>query len=325
MAHLVRIVDDLLDVSRITQGKVELRKETLELQAIVKAAVELAQPTIDAAGHTLSVSLPAEVVRFQADPVRMTQILVNLLNNAVKFTPPGGHIWLVAELTGEHEGRLDQLRIRVRDTGIGIAPEVLPKIFEMFVQGDRSLEKTRGGLGVGLTLVRNLLALHGGTIDVYSAGLGMGSEFVVSLPIDPSAQPPLAAPEPRTPTHASNTRRILVADDNKDGREMLSFFLRAEGHTVLAAHNGRDALVKLAEFKPDTAVIDIGMPGLNGYELAERLRSEPANRSMILIALSGFGREEDKAKASKAGFDQHFTKPVDINALTTFLANVPKK
>jgi two-component system, chemotaxis family, CheB/CheR fusion protein len=323
VAHLVRIVDDLLDVSRITQGKVELRKETLTLSSLVEGAVELARPTIDAARHTLTLSLPDEAVMLTGDPIRLTQVLVNLLNNAVKFTPPGGHIWLIAEKTGETPHRADQLRIRVRDTGIGIAPDMRPKIFEMFIQGDRSLERTRGGLGVGLTLVRNLVALHGGSVEARSEGVGRGAEFIISLPLDIDAQPTVPTSATSMTRGASKSLRILVADDNDDGRDMLSFLLTSEGHQVATAVDGPSALAATAEFHPHVAILDIGMPGLSGYAVAERLRERTDDPPLILIALSGLGQEEDKARAAKAGFDHHFTKPVDVHALTSLLDRIP--
>lgn len=324
IAHMVRIVDDLLDVSRITQGKVELRLESLELSTVVNAAIELCRPAIDAAGHALTVSLPDEEVRLHADSVRLTQVLVNLLNNAVKFTPPPGHIWLIAEPTGEHVDAPDQLRIRVRDTGIGIASELRPKMFDMFIQGDRSLERTRGGLGVGLTLVRNLVALHGGTIGVQSEGPGTGAEFIVDLPIDPAAQPMPSSQHASPSATTARPLTILVADDNDDGREMLAFFLQSEGHTVTTAIDGPSALAAAIEQNPDVAILDIGMPGLSGYTVAERLREGRDGTGPVLVALSGLGQDEDKARAETAGFAHHFTKPVDIHALTRFLASITR-
>ncbi len=274
---MVRIVDDLLDVSRITQGKVELRKERLELGTVVNAAVELCRPAIDAAGHTLTVSLPDEVIALDADPVRLTQVLVNLLNNAVKFTPSGGHIWLIAETTGDLHAGPDQLRIRIRDTGVGIPEELLPRIFEMFMQGDVSLERTRAGLGVGLTLVKNLVALHGGTVEARSSGVGSGSEFTVCLPIDPKAQPARRPAYVPDDLRQARPLRILVADDNDDGREMLGYLLTAEGHTVELAVDGPSAIETAGSFHPDVAILDIGMPGMNGYAVARALRQQPAS------------------------------------------------
>ena len=324
IAHLVRIVDDLLDVSRITQGKVELRKEQLHLADVVRAAVELARPAVDAAQHVLTVSLPPEAVTINGDPVRLTQVLVNLLNNAVKFTPPAGHIWLIAETVAEESGGPDHVRIRVRDTGIGIAPELRDKVFDMFMQGDHSLERTRGGLGVGLTLVRNLVALHGGSVDVWSEGLGRGSELTVSLPVESVQVPASGSSEPAAPVHVKRPLRILVADDNEDGREMLHYLLTKEGHTVVQAEDGERALAAAVALDPDLAILDISMPGLNGYEVARKLRPTEESRRPFLVALSGLGQAEDKARAAAAGFDQHFTKPVDIGALLSLIAERAK-
>jgi CheY-like chemotaxis protein/two-component sensor histidine kinase len=317
---MVRIVDDLLDVSRITQGKVELRKEPLQLSEVVRAAVELSRPAIEAARHTLIVSVPAEPVTVNGDSVRLTQVLVNLLNNAVKFTPPAGHIWLIAETLSADDGLANQVRIRVRDTGIGIPSEQRDRVFDMFMQGDRTLERTRGGLGVGLTLVRNLVALHGGTVEVRSEGEGHGSEFVVSLPLDPAVKTTDAPAEHRRGPGPARALRILVADDNEDGREMLNYLLSHEGHAVRTAEDGRRAVDVAADFDPDVAVLDIGMPGLNGYEAARRLRDRGTERRPVLVALSGLGQAGDKAKAVEAGFDHHFTKPVDVNALLAVVA-----
>jgi two-component system CheB/CheR fusion protein len=319
VSHMVRIVDDLLDVSRIAHGKVDLRREFLPLGDVVRSATELSRPAVEAARHTLTVSLPDEPVIINGDPVRLTQILVNLLNNAIKFTPPGGHIWLIAEQTGEIPEHPDQVRIRVRDTGIGIAPELQPTVFDMFAQGDRSLERAGGGLGVGLTLVRSLVVLHGGSIEVRSEGVGRGSEFVVMLPIQPEA--PAAGP-PDRPAAAPRSRavRILLADDNQDALEMLAFLLTREGHTVVTAENGARALEVMASFDADVAVLDIGMPGLNGYDVARAIRASRSDSRPLLVALSGLGQAEDRARALEAGFDQHFTKPIEIGSLLNLLA-----
>jgi two-component system, chemotaxis family, CheB/CheR fusion protein len=319
VTHMVRIVDDLLDVSRIAHGKVELRREYLQLADIVRSATELSRPAIDAARHTLVVSLPDEPVTIHGDAVRLTQVIVNLLNNAIKFTPPGGHIWLIAEPKGEIAERPDQIRIRVRDTGIGIAPDQQHTVFDMFSQGDRSLERSGGGLGVGLTLVRSLVILHGGSIDVQSEGVGRGTEFIVSLPIDADPEAPRPAAGP-VPSPRSRALRILLADDNADALEMLAFLLKREGHTVVTAENGERALEALASFDADAAVLDIGMPGLNGYDVARKLRARQSESPLLLIALSGLGQAEDKSQAIAAGFDQHFTKPIEVGSLLTLLA-----
>ena len=319
---MVRIIDDLLDVTRITQGKLELRKEVVLLSSIVGGAIELCRPAVNAARHQLKVSLPSEAVMLRADPVRLTQMLVNVLNNAVKFTPPGGHIYVVAETVGEADEHPDQVRIRIRDNGIGIAPELRPKIFDMFAQGDRSLERTRGGLGVGLTLVRNLAHLHGGSVDVRSDGVDSGTEVILDLPIEQSARSAADDSNAAAPAAAARSLRILVADDNEDGREMMRYFLESEGHTVATAGDGPSALAAVEEFRPEVAVLDIGMPGLNGYEVAEQIRHANRHQSLTLVALSGLGQEEDKRRSTEAGFDVHFTKPVDIPALNKLLASI---
>ncbi len=321
VGHMVRIVDDLLDVSRITQGKVELRRELLRLADIVYAAVEFSRPAADAARHVLTVSLPDEPVIIDGDPVRLTQVLVNLLNNAIKFTPEAGHIWLIAEIVGDSSDSRDMVRIRVRDTGIGIAADMRDSIFEMFMQGDRSLERRRGGLGVGLTLVQNLVALHGGTVDASSDGPGRGSEFSVVLPVDPTTPRPLTPARDVADSRPQRALRILVADDSDDGRRMLEVLLTSYGHTVATAEDGSRAIAIAAEFHPDVAILDIGMPGLNGYEVAARLRDRDPERPALLIAMSGWGQTEDKQRAIDAGFDHHFTKPADVQSLLALLGH----
>jgi two-component system CheB/CheR fusion protein len=317
--HMVRIVDDLLDVSRIAQGKVELRKEHVRLSRIVESAVELCRPVVNAAQHVLTVSIPDEPVVLDADPIRLTQVLANLLNNAVKFTPPGGHIWLLAETIGPDAHAPDQIQIRVRDTGTGVAPEMRPRIFEMFVQGDLSLERTRGGLGVGLTLVRSLVLQHGGSVDVQSDGPGTGSEFIVRLPLESSLQHEDQTRDRPSGSGAGRPLRILVADDYQDSRELLTLLLSGDGHTVVAASDGPSALAAIRSHRPDVAVRDIGMPGMSGYRVAEAVRNDDDLASIRLVALSGLGQSEDKERARAAGFDAHFTKPVDIDVLRGFI------
>ena len=240
----------------------------------------------------------------------------------VKFTPPGGHIYVVAEIVGETHEHPDQVRVRIRDDGIGIAPELRPKIFDMFAQGDRSLERTRGGLGVGLTLVRNLAHLHGGSVDVRSDGVDSGTEVILDLPIERSAQSAADDAETASSVPSARALRILVADDNEDAREMMRYFLESEGHTVATAGDGPSALAAVEEFRPEVAVLDIGMPGLNGYKVAEQIRHANRHQSLTLVALSGLGQAEDKRRATEAGFDVHFTKPIDIPALTKLLASI---
>ena len=320
VTHMVRIVDDLLDVSRITQGKVELRKERLELAGLVNAAVELCRPGIDGVATRLDDFAPGR----DRDARRRCGA-----SDASAREPPEQrdqvHAARRSHLADRRNERRtgdspNQVRIRVRDTGVGIPADMLPKIFDMFMQGDVSLERTQAGLGVGLTLVRNLVALHGGTVDVHSEGEGSGSEFTVSLPIDPHAQPGRVTSDVAADAPAVRPLRILVADDNDDGREMLVYLLTAEGHTVAQAPDGLSAVDTGAAFHPDVAILDIGMPGMNGYAVAQTLRKRPDMSSLVLVALSGLGQQEDKARAAEAGFDRHFTKPVDVNALRTFLA-----
>jgi two-component system CheB/CheR fusion protein len=238
-------------------------------------------------------------VTLDGDAVRLTQVLVNLLNNASKFTPQGGHIWLIAETSGERADRPDQVRIRIRDTGVGIAQEFLPKIFDMFMQGDVSLERSQAGLGVGLTLVRNLVALHGGTVDVRSEGEGAGSEFTVCLPIEPKAQAPHTANEAVSDGPSVKPLRILVADDNDDGRELLMYLLTADGHTVAQAPDGRTAVETATAFRPDVVILDIGMPGMNGYAVAQTLRKSGDMSSVVLVACRDWGSKRTKLAPRK--------------------------
>ena len=316
---LVRLVDDLLDVSRIMRGKVELRKERLELTAVVARAVETARPLIDAQGHELSVNLPAEPVWLEADAVRLAQVLANLLNNAAKYTPESGHI----RLSAETEGR-DKIILRVRDTGIGIRAEMLAHVFDLFTQADSSLGRARGGLGIGLTLVKALVELHGGSVQAFSKGSGQGSEFVVRLPLSDGAEVRHAAVE--TPAAApSPSRRVLLLDDNVDAANSLALMLRLQGHEVLVAHDGPTALEAVKEFTPDIAVLDLGMPGMDGYEVARRLRREPGLEKLLLVALTGWGQEEFRRRSREAGFDFHLVKPAEPRELRELLARAGRQ
>ncbi len=313
LRQLVRMVDDLLDVSRIMRGRVDLRKEPAELGAVLAAAVETAQPVLDAAGQDLVVSGPDEPVWLEADMPRLTQVVGNLLNNAAKFSPQAGRIWLSARRVGA------QAEIRVRDEGAGIRPELLPRVFDLFVQDDRSLERTRGGLGIGLTVARQLVELHGGTITAESAGPGQGSEFVIRLPALAAtpAQAVVAVPGPHTP---SASKRLLVVDDNVDAAESVAILLRLWGHEVRLAHSGPQALEAAETYRPDLVLLDIGLPGMSGYDVARRLRAQPAFQQTVLAALTGYGQEADRRTAFDAGFDLHLTKPVDLNELERLVA-----
>jgi PAS domain S-box-containing protein len=319
--HMVRLIDDLLDLSRIRSGKIELRKTAVEVATLVASAVETSRPIIDAAGHQLAISLPAEPLTLEADPVRISQVISNLLTNAAKYTTRGGQIWL----TARQEGR--EVVIAVRDTGLGIPPDMLPRVFDMFAQVDRTVSHSQGGLGIGLTLTKNLVEMHGGRIRAYSGGPGEGSEFTVWLPLAPRFQrTSVAAP----PASASNTalplrRRILVVDDLQAAGYVLSRLLEKMGQQVWTATGAASALDMARANPPDLVISDIGMPDMDGYELARRLRSEPKLANSLLVALTGYGQAEDRQKAEEAGFDYHLVKPVSIDALRDLLAALSER
>ncbi|MGH8468864.1 MAG: ATP-binding protein [Gammaproteobacteria bacterium] len=315
VGQMVRLVDDLLDVSRISRGKIELCKEQVELASVVNQAVEAARSLVECIEHELTVTLPPQPVYLNADPTRLAQVVGNLLNNACKFTNKGGRVCLTVEREGE------QAVIRVRDNGIGIATDHHSRIFDIFTQVDTSLERSVGGLGIGLMLVKNLVEMHEGMVEVHSAGLGQGSEFAVRLPIlVETAKPP---PEPTvsepTPTTA---RRILVVDDNRDSAESLAMLLNLMGNETHTAYDGLEAVEAAATVRPDVILLDIGLPKLNGYEACRRIREQPWGKNMVLVALTGWGQEEDRRKSREAGFDGHIVKPVDHAALTKLLAEV---
>ena len=315
MEQMPRLVDDLLDVSRITRDKLELRLERVELAGLVRAAVETSRPLLGAGGHRLTVAVPPRPIFVDADPTRLAQALSNLVNNAAKYTPRGGQVTVTLE---REEG---EAAITVRDTGIGIPEEMLPSIFEMFTQVDRSLERAQGGLGIGLTLAKRLVEMHGGAIAAHSAGPGRGSEFTIRLPI--AAEAPRALPrhdlqEERVRSGAP--LRILVVDDNRDAAATLALLLELTGHDVRTAHDGLEALAMASEFRPDVVLLDIGLPKLNGYEVARRIRRQPRGQGVVLIAITGWGQEEDKRQSQDAGFDQHIVKPVDPGTLLKLLA-----
>ncbi len=315
VGHLTRLVDDLLDVSRIMKGKIELRKEPVELSALVARAVETVQPLVQEQGQDLTVSLPGEAVWLEADMVRAAQVLSNLLHNAVKYTDRAGRVRLEAGRDG------DEVVLRVQDTGVGIAAEMLPRIFGLFVQSERSLDRANGGLGVGLTLVKILVELHGGTVTAHSPGPGRGSTFTVRLPaVCPGGR---AAPAPEKGPEPAPRRRVLIIDDNRDTAESLGTMVRLWGHEARVCYDGADALASADEFLPEVAVIDIGLPGLNGYDVAGRLRRHPALGGTVLIALTGYGQEEDRRLSRVAGFDQHLVKPVEPDVLRRALLFTP--
>jgi PAS domain S-box-containing protein len=314
LAQLVRIVDDLLDVSRITLGKLELRKEWVALASVIHSAVEISQPLIDASGHRLTVTLPPEPVVLHADPTRLAQVFANLLTNAAKYTNRGGHIGLTAERRG------GEVVASVLDTGIGIAAEHLPALFHMFSQLPNSPERAHGGLGIGLTLVKQLTEMHGGWVEARSNGPGQGSEFIVRLPVAVNAGGPLQPAVAPAPVPATAPRRILIVDDSRDGADSLAIMLRGMGHDIRTAYDGHEALDAVAAFHPAVILLDLGLPKLNGLEVCRRLRQQPGGDQLVIIAQTGWGRDEDRHQTREAGFDHHLVKPVDPGVLTQLLA-----
>jgi signal transduction histidine kinase/ActR/RegA family two-component response regulator len=314
VTHMALLLDDLLDVARITQGKLRLTKRLVTLNDVIDVIIETTRPTLNERNHNLSLSLPAEQVSLDADPLRLSQILSNLLVNAAKYSEPGKRIELAGTVQGE------TLSLSVKDEGVGIAPESMDGIFEMFSQIEGAARKSDGGLGIGLALVKGLTELHGGTVEARSAGLGRGSEFIVRLPLAPQQVTTLPQATDRA-LDSSVRRRILVADDNRDAAESLSLFLEIAGHEVRVAHLGQAALSVAQVFRPDVALLDIGMPDLSGYEIASALRREPWGSRMQLIALTGWGHEDDRRRAQEAGFDHHLIKPVDPGFLVGLIAS----
>jgi CheY-like chemotaxis protein/nitrogen-specific signal transduction histidine kinase len=313
LGHLVRLVDDLLDVSRITTGKLELRPQRVDLADILQHAVENAQPEIKRKEHHLVVDVPATGLQVEGDGTRLTQVFANLLHNASKFTDRGGQLTLRATRTE------NDVEIVVRDTGEGIARDMLAPIFEMFAQADRSLERRHGGLGIGLTMAKRLVELHGGSITARSDGPGTGSEFLVRLPLAPAMEG-VDQPEVSGRWPALQSRRILVADDNPDSLESLAMVLRLRGNDVRTASDGASAVVEADAFRPDVVLLDIGMPQLNGYAACRRIREQEWGRGMLLIALTGWGQDADRERSREAGFDHHLVKPVDPDALMRHVA-----
>ncbi len=311
--QVVRLVDDLLDVSRINRSMIKLRMEPVELASIVNQAVEAVRPLCESMDQELTVTLPPKPTYLNADPIRLTQVVGNLLNNACKFTEKGGRI----RLTVEREGK--QAVIRVQDTGIGMAAEQLSRVFEMFTQVDTSLERSRDGLGIGLTLVKNLVEMHAGTVEARSAGVGQGSEFIVHLPIPSEPLPTLSQHPSGAKLRKTVQRRILVVDDSHDAAKSLAMLLRLSGHEVHTAHDGLEAVEAAARLQPDVILLDIGLPCLDGYEAARRIREQERDKGLVLVALTGWGQEEDRRRSEEAGFDAHMVKPVDLDALSNLL------
>ena len=312
--HLVRLVDDLLEMSRISRGAFELRREHVDVAAVIRNAVETSEPLIGTAGHRLVVSLPDRPLWLQGDPVRLAQILANLLNNAAKYTAPGGEVRVWARREA------DAAVISVRDSGAGIAPDALPGLFRMFSRGDRASRSSQGGLGIGLSLARRLAEMHGGSIEAASEGLGKGAEFTMRLPLCESQQP---EPSGEVQSAAAlSQKRILVVDDNRDAADSLSMVLKFLGADVRVARDGRQALDEIRTYDPAVVLLDIGMPGMDGYEVARRIRTRFPDRRTAIVALTGWGQENDRRQARDAGFDHHLVKPAEIGALQALLASL---
>jgi PAS domain S-box-containing protein len=323
--HLVRLVDGLLDVSRMVRGQIVLQKKPVELAEVVQAAVETSRPLIRLRKHHLTVQLPEQSVRLEADLTRMAQVLTNLLNNSAKYTDEGGQIQLDATVDN------GMATLRVRDTGLGVDPDLLPHVFDLFTQADRTPDRSEGGLGIGLTLVKRLVELHGGTVEAHSEGLGSGAEFVVRLPVLPSHAetkrgiPPAVSSTTRVPVVApadARNLRILVVDDNVDAADSIAMLLNMEGHDTRAVNTARAALLAVPEFQPEVVLLDIGLPEMDGYEVARRLRAQNGKGRMRLVAVTGYGQPADRRRAQAAGFDEHMVKPVEPAVLQDFLRSV---
>lgn len=315
--HLVRLVDDLLDLSRVNSAKIELRREPVELAKVIQQALETCSAMTESACQTLTVKLPSQAIYLDADPVRLAQVVSNLLNNACKFSGQGGEINVTVSQHDTH------VAISVKDSGIGIAPDKLHYIFEMFSQVDQTLERTQSGLGIGLTLAKRLVELHGGSIEGFSEGPGKGSEFVVRLPITIDQQMPVAE---ATDTSQANTRnRILIVDDNRDSAQSLAEVLALTGNEIFLAHDGEAAVATAEAQRPDAILLDIGLPKLNGFNACRRIRENPWAENTLIIALTGWGQEDDRRKSAEAGFDNHLVKPVNLTELMNLLAGLPQR
>lgn len=318
ITHMQRMIDDLLDISRVTRNRLELRKQRVELSAVLDPAIESSRPGADAAQQQLNVVLPPQPVYLFGDPVRLAQAFGNLVNNACKYTDRGGRIDVRATVEGSC------LVLSVRDTGMGIPADMLPRIFDMFTQVNRTLERSQGGLGIGLSLVKQLVEMHGGTVEAHSEGIGQGSEFVVRLPVltDVRARTPAKATRGLPP---SGRQRVLVVDDNRDSADSLALLLRLAGHETTVAYDGPAAVDAVDAFAPDLVLLDIGLPGLNGMDACRRMRAAPGGGRLRIVALTGYGREDDRQRSREAGFDAHLVKPVDQDALLQLLASMPQR
>jgi PAS domain S-box-containing protein len=315
VGQLERIVDELLEVSRITTGRIQLHQDRIALGVVVENAVATVRSLIDQRKHELTVSLPTKAIWLHADAARLEQVVVNLLTNAAKYTDQGGHIWLTVQQEGE------EALLSVRDTGIGIAPEVLPRIFDLFTQAERSLDRSQGGLGIGLALVQRLVEMHGGTVAATSA-LGQGSEFVMRLPVVSPPSPQASTPPAETAQSNGPSLRVLVVDDNVDTVTTLAMLVQESGHDVRTAYDGSAVLEAALDYRPHVVLLDIGLPGLNGFEVAKQIRQQPALQNAVLVAMTGYGGVSDRQRSQEAGFDHHLVKPGDFGKLLQLLATV---
>jgi CheY-like chemotaxis protein len=307
--HLARLIDDLLDVSRITSGKIRLRKKLVDAAVVMARACESARPLCEARRHTLTCDFERGTLWLEADPTRLEQVVLNLLTNAAKYTHTGGKIALRAYC------KAGQVVIRVQDNGIGVAPDRLPEMFELFTQGERSIARSEGGLGLGLTIVKRLTEMHNGRIEASSEGIDKGSSFTIYLPLAAAPPPGIRAEPANGPAKAAKKRRIIVVDDNVDTAQALVRLLKRAGHELYIAHDGYAALEKARACSPEVVLLDIGLPEMDGYEVAARMREEPRCANALIVALSGYGQDEDRRRSKAAGFDYHLVKPADLNEL----------
>jgi len=317
VGKLVVLVNDLLEVSRVLSGRIQLHQEELDLRGVAQQAVETARTLMDQRKHRLNVALPPEPAWVLGDAIRLEEVIVNLLSNAAKYTPERGDIWLSIEEKGE------EVVIRVKDSGVGIAPDLLPQIFDLFTQAQRTLDRSQGGLGIGLTVVRKVIEMHGGTTEAHSSGLGRGSEFIVRLPaVRSPAQVKIPGAKRAQP---GQTWRVLIVDDNADSADSIAAILETSGHEVEVAYSAQKALEMAVEHQPDIVLLDIGLPDMDGYEVAKHLRQTPELKEMRLIAITGYGQESDRQRSREAGFDEHLVKPVEWQKLEELLASLMKR
>lgn len=319
LVHLIRLIDDLLDVSRISQGKIELKKENTTLQAALQAALESSRPLVDAGQHTLSLKVPDAPIPMEGDPTRLAQILSNLLNNAAKYTPTGGKI----EVSVTHDA--DSATVTVADNGIGISRQMQSRIFDLFTQAESGIEHSQGGLGIGLALVKQLVSMHGGTISVQSEGAGKGSTFSLRLPASAQAGNSGDQQTPEATAATAPTRRILVVDDNIESAKTTGWMLEMMGHVYYLAHDGEEALTAAKKYLPEVILLDIGLPRINGYEVCRTLRRDPRFRNTVFIAQTGWGQQKDRDEARAAGFDHHLVKPLDFQKFSELIADLPQR